>query len=468
MPYSGGTYSVPSSPGAFNPAVSGQQATPAAWNALLADLSAALSTCVLKDGTQTITADIPFAGHRLTGVGNATAASDAANITQVQNAAGIYAADSGVADAYVLAPTPAVAAYVVGQVFRGTVAHANATPTPTLNVSGLGAGTITWPDGSALAAGDLPADAVVEFAVAAATPAFHLLTVARGELVTTAIQASLLTTRGDIITRGASAPQRLAMAPVGGFLGTNGTDAAYVAPAAVPAAYSNLKVAVSSDTQLALTADAVTVTDGTYFQALKAVNKTLDISTTGANGLDTGTVANDTWYNVFAIAKSDGTIAGLFSASATAPTMPSGYTFKARLGAVRTDGSAHLYRTLQYGPRTQYVIGTNPTVSRAMITGASGDISIPTWTAQSVGAFVPPTASRIQMTLAVDSQAAMAAPNNSYGAYNSATVPPPLMLSLAGSTGRISDWLILESSNVYYASNGGNAQLFCLGWEDNL
>lgn len=472
MPFNGsGTYSGPSSPGAFNPALAGQQATPAAWNALLADLSAALSTTITRDGQSTVTADIPFSGHKLTGVGDATARGDAPNAGQEQDGSLVYAADTGAADAYVIDPTPAIPAYVVGQVFRILVAHANATTIPTLAVSGLTAGVIEWPDGVALAAGDLPANAVVEIAVGAVTtgtPTFLLMTVARADLIASAIQAGLLTTRGDIIRRGASAPERYALGAANLFLGSNGTDAVYAAPAAVAATFSTLKIAVSSDTQIALTAAAITVTDGTAFQALTAISHTLDISTTGANGLDTGTVANATWYYVFEIAKADGTKAGLLSTSATAPTMPSGYTYKARIGAVRTDGSAHLYRTLQYGPRTQYVIGTNPTASRAMITGSSGDISIPTWTAQAVAAFVPPTASRIHLTLAVDGQAAMAAPNGSYGAYNSATVPPPLMLSLAGSVGRISDWITLESTNVYYASNGANAELFCLGWEDNL
>jgi hypothetical protein len=51
---------------------------------------------------------------------------------------------------------------------------------------------------------------------------------------------------------------------------------------------------------------------------------TIDTGTTGANGLDTGTLAASTWYHVYAIGKADGvTSAGLISTSASAPTMPS-------------------------------------------------------------------------------------------------------------------------------------------------
>lgn len=60
MPYNGaGTYSAPSS--SFNPAVATTTIDPTAWNGLLTDISTALSTALLKDGTQTATAGIPFA-----------------------------------------------------------------------------------------------------------------------------------------------------------------------------------------------------------------------------------------------------------------------------------------------------------------------------------------------------------------------------------------------------------------------
>lgn len=80
MPFNGsGTYNAPSSPGAFNPAVSGGSATPSAWNTLLADLATALSTTVTSDGQSTITQDIPFNDKRITGLGDATTDTDALN-----------------------------------------------------------------------------------------------------------------------------------------------------------------------------------------------------------------------------------------------------------------------------------------------------------------------------------------------------------------------------------------------------
>lgn len=137
MPFSSGTYSAPSSPGAFNPAVGGQQATPAAWNALLADLSTALSTAILKDGTQTVTADIPFGGHKLTGVANGTAATDAPNLRQLASQTISGVDDTGTVNSFVLTPAIPVTAYAPYQVFRFKALNSN-TGASQINVSGLG------------------------------------------------------------------------------------------------------------------------------------------------------------------------------------------------------------------------------------------------------------------------------------------------------------------------------------------
>lgn len=62
---------------------------------------------------------------------------------------------------------------------------------------------------------------------------------------------------------------------------------------------------------------------------------------TGNGSLDTGTVANSTWYHAWLIQRSDtGVVDILTSTSATAPTMPSNYDRKRRIGAMKTDGSA--------------------------------------------------------------------------------------------------------------------------------
>jgi hypothetical protein len=83
--------------------------------------------------------------------------------------------------------------------------------------------------------------------------------------------------------------------------------------------------------------------------AIKSVSFTIDITASGANGLDTGSEATSTWYYIWAIAKDDGTKAGLFSASYTSPTLPSGYTYKALIGAVYNTSAGNFRLVRQMG-----------------------------------------------------------------------------------------------------------------------
>lgn len=180
MPRNGsGVYTAPAS--SFNPAVTGNSATPVDWNAFLSDLSTAVSNSIATDGQTTVTANLPLAGFRFTGVGNANARDTFASAAQVIDGGLVYAADTGSATAYAFAPTVAISAYAVGQQFHFRAANTNTSTTPSAAVSSLTAGTIVWPDGSALAAGDIPANALVAItcaAVAAGVPTWHLQTIA--------------------------------------------------------------------------------------------------------------------------------------------------------------------------------------------------------------------------------------------------------------------------------------------------
>ncbi|MBV9828523.1 MAG: hypothetical protein JO001_23085 [Alphaproteobacteria bacterium] len=70
----------------------------------------------------------------------------------------------------------------------------------------------------------------------------------------------------------------------------------------------------------------------------------------GNGGLDTGTVANLTWYYVYQIQRADtGVVDYLLTATYGAPTMPANYTRKRYIGAVKTDGSGHLLAFAQIG-----------------------------------------------------------------------------------------------------------------------
>ena len=78
---------------------------------------------------------------------------------------------------------------------------------------------------------------------------------------------------------------------------------------------------------------------------------TISIAASGYNGLDTGTVAANTFYAVYAIADSTQNHPNgyIFSASFTQPNLPFGYDSYNRIGAVLTDGSSHILKFWQYG-----------------------------------------------------------------------------------------------------------------------
>lgn len=75
-----------------------------------------------------------------------------------------------------------------------------------------------------------------------------------------------------------------------------------------------------------------------------------------AGGMDSGTVANSTWYAVWLIRRSDtGVVDALFSTSGSSPTMPTNYDQKRRIGWVLTDGSANIRPFVQTGDRFEHL-----------------------------------------------------------------------------------------------------------------
>lgn len=83
MPFSGGSFSL-YTPG--NPVVTNTTISSSWANNTLSDIATGLSTCVLKDGTQTITANIPMSGYKLTGLAAGTSNGDSVRYEQVVGA----------------------------------------------------------------------------------------------------------------------------------------------------------------------------------------------------------------------------------------------------------------------------------------------------------------------------------------------------------------------------------------------
>jgi hypothetical protein len=238
---------------------------------------------------------------------------------------------------------------------------------------------------------------------------------------------------------------------------------------AVKSSFSNLKITTLGATSV-ITADEISLIDTSNSGAtVRSVSLTINTATSaGLLAIDTGAWAINTWYYVWVI--SNGTLtSAIASLSATAPTMPSGYTFKARVGAIRTSGTATtLLATIQYGRRVQYTVtGVSPNAGMPlMASGTAGNTSTPTWVAIPVGSYVPPTASDILGTTHNTSgQRTIMAPNNTYGGVGS-TTNAPYLDNATGSDSGMQYAMTLESTNIYWASSAG--YVYCRGWEDNL
>jgi uncharacterized protein YwbE len=96
---------------------------------------------------------------------------------------------------------------------------------------------------------------------------------------------------------------------------------------------------------------AVGVCGGLYLGT--ALAKTTSAWVAGAGGaLDTGAIANSTWYHWYLIKNlTTGVVDAICSLSASAPTYPAGYTVAAYLGSGKTDGSAKWISFIQVGDK---------------------------------------------------------------------------------------------------------------------
>lgn len=455
----------------------------------------------------------------------------------IQQQTGNYAVDTGAADVYVGAYAPAITAYVDGMVLRLFVANTNITTTPTFNAGTPGAKGILRDDGTAIVAGDLPANSYAAFEYRVATTKWYLLSVTQN-VAAAAIQAQSPnyqpaggTANAITATFAPAIGAHITGAPLRIKIGTQNTGAVTLNPGpgavaaqtfdgqafvegelkvgmivtftydgaayrsdiirstAVPGA-SGLTItndATTPDTKIAVTADFAVLLDS-VFRPLMATGVNIstagagaiNLGVVGANGIDAGAQAASTWYNVFIIGKPDGTIAGLASLSATAPTMPAGYTFKLRVGAMRSGGATTLLRTKQFGNRARYIVtaGTNTILLPQMVvtTNNAVRVNIP------VAAFVPPTATFVAVVASATNgpnNSMIVAPSQDVGYTNLgsgvATNPPPVATFGGGGSsveqGAIAVELAIESANIAYSTGGGsigNTAISAYGWTDKV
>lgn len=299
MPYNGsGGFSL-YTPG--NPVVTNTTISSTWWNNTGSDLATGLSTCLTKDGQTTPTANIPMGGFKITGLGAGTGTGDAVRYQQAVLITGVNA-------------------FTANQPMGG------------FKLTGLAAGTT---------AGDS-----IRYEQSA---------------------EALLTAKGSLISASAAnTPSILAV-------GSNGTSllADSAGTAGLRWDYSVVKGYISGLTMstaggsatMTIAAGVACDSTGARMMTLtSAISKTTSAWAvgTGNGGIDTGAVANNTWYHFHEIQRVDtGVVDVLFSLSATAPTMPANYTLFRRIGSGRTNGSAQWTLFTQNGDTFRWDILVN-------------------------------------------------------------------------------------------------------------
>ena len=113
----------------------------------------------------------------------------------------------------------------------------------------------------------------------------------------------------------------------------------------------------------------------------------IDLSTSGAGGLDTGSEAADTLYTDYIISGSSG-IAGIASTDQTTPTLPAGYQYFRRVGAVRNNSGSNIMNFEQGGNSNnrRMVYNNNEDTLRVLTS-----VSATTPTAVSLSEYMPVT-----------------------------------------------------------------------------
>jgi hypothetical protein len=193
-------------------------------------------------------------------------------------------------------------------------------------------------------------------------------------------------------TGGAAAPSEISL---GGGMSFSGTSLVSTAnPALFPGYISGLTLSTAGGSgTFGIAAGAANDTNSGGIMVLSAAytKTTASWAVGSGNGaLDTGSIANNTWYHVYLIERTDtGVVDVLFSLQPAAvgptnPTLPASYTLSRRIGAMLTDSSAHWIKFTQVVDQFIWSIATLDANGTATSSGARTTFAVTVPTGVSV------------------------------------------------------------------------------------
>lgn len=170
------------------PVVTGTTISSTSENTMNSTVETSFETCATIDSQTALTANWNFRTFRGINIGNATAVTDAARVSQVQNQS--YSTLSSVSGTNTItaSATPTPAAIVTGQLFRGIAANTN-TGATTLNVSSLGAYPIRR-GGAALVGGEIVINTPFDVMADTSASCMHLMNPRVGQYGSTQVFTS--------------------------------------------------------------------------------------------------------------------------------------------------------------------------------------------------------------------------------------------------------------------------------------
>ena len=125
------------------------------------DMADGINSTLEKSGSNAATGNLDIGSNRITLVADGTAKTDVATVNQiVSNAPAFQATDTGTANAYVIALSPAITAYAAGQEITFKAGAASTTAS-TLNVNTLGTKAIKKQNDQDIASGDIESGSIV-------------------------------------------------------------------------------------------------------------------------------------------------------------------------------------------------------------------------------------------------------------------------------------------------------------------
>ena len=229
--------------------------------------------------------------------------------------------------------------------------------------------------------------------------------------------------------------------------------------ARIGAGWDSLHVRKTAATVVTIDAVGAIVRGTSTVARVNASAVTVTTSVSGAGGIDTGSVANGNWYYLWLIYNGT-TVSAIASLSASAPTMPSGYTYKLLIGEFYYTGGAvvffvsdgrrvwHSEQTCYLGSSTTYVQGTS-----------SGGVVSPRAIALIINA---------RSTTAVDLQVGIASNSSGDGfvlaAVKQITIPGGSSMTAGYAGTSVEVGLVTAGTAPYFKTGGNQAICYVVGY----